>query len=97
VNEYIYDDDFTFFGGVVLYDLETEEMLVYSDQFATTYNKEFYAYLIKNNYQVGLSKISDYVEGHVDKQYYSLEEIKALEPQIEEGLRIINKAKVKTK
>ena len=97
VNEYIYDDDFTFFGGVVLYDLETEEMLVYSDELATTYNKEFYAYLIENNYQVGLSKISDYVEGHVDKQYYSLEEIKELEPQIEESLRIINKAKAKTK
>lgn len=97
VNEYIFQNQVTWFGGAELYDLETEEMLVYGDGIATTYNEEFYRYLIENNYQVCLNEVSDYVEGHVAKEYYSLDEIKELEPQIEESLRIINKAKVKTK
>lgn len=97
VNEYIFQNQVTWFGGAELYDLETEEMLAYGDGIATTYNREFYEYLIENNYQVCLNEVSDYVEGHVAKEYYSLDEIKELEPQIEESLRIINKAKVKTK
>jgi len=97
VNEYIFQNQVTWFGGAELYDLETEEMLVYGDGIATTYNEEFYRYLIENNYQVCLNEVSDYVEGHAAKEYYSLDEIKELEPQIEESLRIINKAKVKTK
>ena len=72
-------------------------MLVYSDGINTTYNREFYEYLIENNYQVCLNEVSDYVEDHVAKEYYSLDEIKELEPQIEESLKIINKAKVKIK
>ena len=97
VNEYIFQNQVTWFGGAELYDLETEEMLVYGDGINTTYNREFYEYLIENNYQVCLNEVSDYVEGHVAKEYYSLDEIKDLEPQIEKSLRIINKAKVKTK
>ena len=97
VNEYIFQNQVTWFGGVELYDLETEEMLVYGNGIATTYNEEFYRYLIENNYQVCLNEVIDYVEGHAAKEHYSLDEIKELEPQIEESLRIINKAKVKTK
>ena len=44
-----------------------------------------------------LNEVSDYVEGHVVKEYYSLEEIKELEPLVKESLKIINQAKVKTK
>ena len=72
-------------------------MLAYCDGIATTYNEDFYKYLIENNYQVCLSDVANYIEGHVSKEYYSLDEIKTLEPQIEESLRIINEAKVKTK
>ena len=97
VNEYIFQNQVTWFGGAELYDLETEEMLVYGDGISTTYNEEFYKYLIENNYQVSLNEICDYVEGHVAKEYYSLDEIKELEPQIEESLKIINKVKVKIK
>lgn len=97
VNEYIFQNQVTWFGGAELYDLETEEMLAYGDGISTTYNRAFFEYLIENNYQVCLNEVSDYVEGHVAKEYYSLDEIKELEPQIEESLRIINKAKVKTK
>ena len=82
---------------VELYDLQNENMIVYSDGISTTYNEEYYKYIIENNYQVCLTEVSDYVEGHTGKEYYSLDEIKELEPQIAEGLKIINSAKVKTK
>ena len=97
VNEYIFKNQVTWFGGVELYDLETEEMLVYGNGINTSYNEEFYKSLIENNYQVCLSEVSNYVEGHVSKEYYSLDEIKKLELQIGESLKIINMAKVKTK
>lgn len=97
VEEYIFKCPVTWFGGGELYDLETEEMLAYGDGIATTYNGDFYRYIVKNNYQVRLNEVSDYVEGHVDKEYYSLDEIKELEPLIENSLKIINKAKVNTK
>ena len=95
VEEYIYQDHITAFGGVELYDLETEEMLVYGDGIVTVYNEEFFKYLIENNYQVCLADLSDYIEGHIAQEYYSLNEIRAFEPQIEESLRLINRAKVK--
>ena len=97
VSEYIYHDHVTWFGGVELYDLESEEMLVYGDGINTSYNEEYYKYIIENNYQICLTEISDYVEEHTDKEYYSLDEIKELEPQIAENLKIINSVKVKTK
>jgi len=97
VSEYIYRDYVTWFGGVELYDLESEEMLVYGNGINTAYNKEYYKYIIENNYQVCLTAVSDYVEGHTGKDYYSLDEIRELEPQIAESLKIINSVKVKTK
>ena len=97
VNEYIFTNEVTIFGGAELYDLETEEMLVYGDGIATTYNRNYFEYLVENNYQVCLNEVSDYVEGHVVKEYYSLEEIKELEPLVKESLKIINLTKVKTK
>ena len=97
VSEFIYRDYVTWFGGVELYDLESEEMLVYGDGINTEFNEDYYNYILKNNYQVCLNEISDYVEGHDSKEYYSLDEIRELEPQIAKSLKIINKAKVKTK
>ena len=100
VSEYIYYRR-NILGGlgshVELYDLPNENMIVYSDGISTTYNEEYFKYLVENNYQVCLTEASDYVEGHTGKEYYSLDEIKELEPQIAEGLKIINSAKVKTK
>ena len=100
VSEYIYYRR-NVLGGlgshVELYDLPNENMIVYSDGISTTYNEEYYKYLIENNYQVCLTEASDYIEGHTGKEYYSLDEIKELEPQIAESLKIINSAKVKTK
>lgn len=100
VSEYIFYKK-NILGGlgchVELYDLPNENMIVYSDGISTTYNEEYYKYIIENNYQVCLTEVSDYVEGHTGKDYYSLDEIKELEPQIAESLKIINSAKVKTK
>ena len=80
-----------------VYDLVTEEMIVYCDGLGTVYNEEYYNYLLDNNYQVCLNEVSSYVEDYVDKDYYTIDEIRALEPQIEEGLKTINAAKVQTK
>ena len=100
VSEYIYYER-NILGGlgthVELYDLPNENMIVYSDGIRTTYNEEYYKYLIENNDQVCLTEVSDYVEGHTGKEYYSLDEIKELEPQIAKSLKIINSAKVKAK
>lgn len=100
VSEYIFYKK-NILGGlgshVELYDLLNENMIVYSDGISTTYNEEYYKYIIENNYQVCFTEVSDYVEGHTGKDYYSLDEIKELEPQIAESLKIINSVKVKTK
>ena len=95
VKEYIFTNKVTVFGGAELYDLVTEEMLAYSDGVATIINKDYYKYLVDNNYQVCLTEVGDYVEGHSTKEYYTLAEIKELEPTIKESLKIINKAKTK--
>ncbi len=96
VNEILFNTIFWIFGGE-MYDLETEELLVYNSGIATDYNEEYFKYLIENNYQVCLNEVGNYVEGHIAKDYYSLDEIRELEPQIEKSLRIINEEKAKTK
>lgn len=100
VSEYIYYSK-DFLGGlgrhVELYDLPSENMLVYDNGIDTTYNKEYYNYIRENNYQVCLADTCDYVEGNTSKEYYSLDEIRELEPQIAKSLKTINSAKVKTK
>lgn len=100
VTEYIYYMK-NILGGlgthVELYDLLSEQMLVYCNGIATTYNREDYRNIVESTYQVCLADASDYVEGHNSKEYYSLDEIRELEPQIRESLKLINKVKTKTK
>lgn len=96
-SEYIYRDHVTRIGGIELYDLENEEMLVYGDGIGAPYNEEYYRYIKNNNYQIRLSEVSNYIEGYTIKEYYSLDEIKELETQIIENLRITNSTRVKTK
>lgn len=100
VSEYIYNKEI-FLGGLAnyieLYDLPSENLIFYTDGISRMYNKEFYKYLIENNYLVCLTEVCDYVEGYTAKDYYSLDEIKELEPQIAESLKIINYVKTKTK
>lgn len=94
VTEYIYYNRII---GCELYDLSSENMIFYSDGIGISYNDEYFNYLIENNYQVCLAETSDYVEEHTSKEYYSIDEIRELEPQIAEGLKIINSTKVKVK
>lgn len=96
VREYIFSNVIYKFGGE-LYDLVTEEMLFYSNGLRTSYNRECYDYLVDNNYQVCLNEVGDYIEGYDNKEYYTLGEIKEIEPLVKEGLKIINKAKAKIK
>lgn len=100
VTEYIYYMK-NILGGlgtyVELYDLLSEQMIVYCNGIATTYNEEDYYNIVESTYQVCLAEANDYVEGHNSKEYYSLDEIRELEPQIRESLKLINKVKTKTK
>lgn len=82
---------------VELYDLANEDLLVYSNGVNRTYNDKYYYYLLENNYQVCLADTSDYVEGHANKEFYSLDEIRELEPQIAQSLKAIDSIKVKKK
>jgi len=95
ISEFIYADKTVYdlgfpTTGIELYDLSTEEMLVYDNGLGTYYNLEYYNSIRENNYQVCLSDIGDYIEGEIAQEYYSLEEIRNLEPKIAEGLKIIN-------
>ena len=95
ISEFIYADKTVYdlgfpTTGIELYDLSTEEMLVYDNGLGTYYNLEYYNSIRENNYQVCLTDVGDYIEDEIAQEYYSLEEIRALEPQIAEGLKIIN-------
>ena len=62
VTEYIYASRDVLFGlgrHTELYDLVTEEMIVYCDGLGTVYNEEYYNYLLDNNYQVYLKKLNE--------------------------------------
>lgn len=95
VKEYIFKSPTSWIGGSELYDLVTEEMLAYGNGISNAYNEEYFEYLKANNYKVCLTEISTYVKGHISKEYYSLEEIKSLEPLIIENLKQINANKLK--
>lgn len=100
VKEYLFKNQFTLMGdayGGELYDLESEELLAYSDGIATSYNKGYFNYLMENNYPIFLSEVNDYVENYNLNEYCTLEEIRELEPQIVQGLKLINEEKAKTK
>ena len=102
-SEYIYQSYYgskieqEFFSGE-MYDLESEEMIAFCEKGALfPYNKEYHSYLINNNYIINLANASDYIENYITKDYYSLDEIKELEPLFAESLKLINEAKQKTK
>lgn len=78
-----------------LYDLSTEEMLAYGDGFDTSINADYYRNLIQSTYQVGMTELGDYIEGYKTKDYYTLEEIKELEPTVLENLKKINSIKTR--
>jgi len=94
--EYIYYATST--SGTI-YDLATGYMI--SDVTIFTMRPERKAQnwqkLIDENYTIELVNISDYIEDEEVKEWYSLDEIKELEPRIIESLKIINEYESKVK
>lgn len=80
-----------------LYDLESEKMLVRYDAFTmyTVSNIKYFEYILDNYDIICLDDISDYIEEHEKKDYYSLDEIRELEPKFLEALRTIYESKEK--
>lgn len=84
-----------------MYDLLTGYLLVNVSIFTQDVDNDYenYEKLIDDNYIVELVNISDYLEDEEVKEWYTLDEIKELEPKIIESLKLINEydSKVKVK
>jgi hypothetical protein len=100
---FIYDkDDYTcheylsrpilFKDASVIYDLETDRLLAYRE-FLDGEDINYQSYLDHrdDNYYVPLTEASNYVEGLEVKDYYSLDEIRKLETEIGEGVKVLSK------
>ena len=81
--------------SVELYDLNTEDILVYGNGIGSTLNQDYYDYLMENTYQICYQDISNYIEGVEPKDYYTLKEIKELEPIIINKINTIKKKSLK--
>jgi hypothetical protein len=98
VKEYVYE-----YGSISakIYDLSTGYMIVDASVFSHPSGNDAsnWEILEENNYLVFLAEISDYLEDEEVKEWYTLDEIKELEPKIIESLKIINEydSKVKVK
>ena len=96
VKEFLFAYRFSFLGdgyGGEFYELPSEELVAYSDGIQTSFNKKYYSYITDNNYEIHLTDIEDYIEGISLNDYYSLDEIRELEPQLVEALKLINEEK----
>ena len=84
--------------GEILYDFDGEILSVYYDGDPDyTQNYGYRSYLFNNNYVIPLGDAAHYIDGGLDmKDSYSLAEIRALEPQIKEGLIIIDRGRAKS-
>ena len=84
-------------GAEFIYDLETENLLAYIDLLpwdtVSNINDDYFENLTEENYEVHLTDAPNYVEGLEVKDYYSLEEIKELEDQVREGVKVLNRVK----
>ncbi len=87
VSEYLYNNNVSVFGGLELYDLESEIMYVYSDGICINYNLDYYKDLIDNSYRVYFNDLDNYISDIVPDGYYSLEDIRRIEGTIVEQLK----------
>lgn len=95
VKEYIYNQ-----GSISgqIYDLSTGYMIVDITIFDSgSIDEKNNDKLKEENYLVELTNISDYLEDEEAKEWYSLDEIRELEPRIIESLKIINEYESKVK
>lgn len=99
IGEYIFRGDINNAEGryteAELYDLPTGKMIYWNQSYEKISNRYYFEDLIKSSYQIPLSKVSDYIEGYEVNSYYSLEELRELEPQFIKCFKIIEDAKVK--
>ena len=95
-HEYIFKHDTeSYREEYEMYDLETGEMIMYAKEagiilFGEEYNYYYARDLIKSGYDIGLATVGDNIEGEEQKDYYSLEEIRELEPKLLEAVKILN-------
>lgn len=96
VKEYIYT--YTTLTAQI-YDLSTGYLVVGANAFSSPYEDGVsnWNILEKENYLVFFKEISDYLEDEEVKEWYSLDDIKELEPRIIESLKIINEYESKVK
>lgn len=96
VKEYVYRQS-SLIGKI--YDLATGYMIVNVNVFdySHSYDESNYNKLKEENYIVELVNISDYIEDAELKEWYSIDEIKELEPKVIESLKIINEYESKVK
>lgn len=82
------------YGRMMVYNLVNEDLIFDKDSFSySNLNEGYINYITSNSYEVCLADIEDYIENYVGKDYYSLEEIRNLEPEITKSLKKINKIK----
>lgn len=73
-----------------IYDLNTGYMVVDITAFDTgSYSKENWEIIKNDNYIIDFADIGDYVEGEKTKDYYTIDEIRELEPKIIESLKLL--------
>lgn len=97
-DDYSCEEYFTDFilrkGSSVIYDLENENLLAYREPLeGVDINYQYFVDLAEENYGVALKDAPTYVEGCEVKEYYTLDEIKTLEQEIGEGVKILSKVK----
>lgn len=81
-------------GSSVIYDLESENLLAYKEYLeGVDINFQYFVDHDEENYGVSLIDAPNYVEGYEVKDYYTLDEIKELEQEIGEGVKVLSKVK----
>ncbi len=94
-HKYIYKDESEYFRHIEMYDLETGEMLFYGRSAGLIlpgdhYNADYASYLIDHGYDLGFKDLDKYIEGVEKKDYYSIEEIDEIIPQLREACITLN-------
>jgi len=94
IDEYIYNK-----GSLIyeVYELPTGDMIAYTDTIITAYGLDYLNNIIRNSNVVDFVDIDCYVEGETCKEWYTMEEIKELEPKILESVLKIREAEKQLK
>ena len=95
INKETYEvKEYLFYEGVIsgkVFDLNTGYLIVdvFIGDSENSYANINNSYILDNCYVVELRNIGDYIEGEELKEYYTLDEIKELEPAIVDAVKLI--------